>query len=187
MAYSYSIVDQELKNYCKNLINSNSLQAEATFDGLMDRYNLTSDNTDGNLDTTLIEILEAQTNADEQRFQDQRMAMESDKSVICEGSKLNLSTYGEIRVGDKAYDPLSDMVMEIDEENVDYANEEYHLILSVEKAPEKKEFNIQVCRTGYGFANIKVSANTREEAEEIALEDAGDYSYNENDADYTIS
>ena len=52
--------------------------------------------------------------------------------------------------------------------------------------PEEKEYNIQVCRTGIGFATITVHATTQEEAEEQALEEAGDHNYNENNADYTI-
>jgi len=183
----YSIVDQELKNYCENLIDKSLQQADAVLDQLVDRYNLTSDNTDGFFETTLLEILNAQTKAQNQLIQDQRMSVESDKSIIRDGKLYKLSTQSQILIGDKAYNPLINMIMDIDEENVDHANEEYFLVLSVEDAPEPKEFNIQVCRTGYGFANIKVKAHTREEAEELAIENAGDYTYNESDAEYTIS
>ena len=183
----YSIVDQELRRYFENHIDKNSMQAEILFDQLTDRYNLTPDNTGGFPETTLLEILNAQTNAQNQLIQDQRMSVESDKSIIRDGKLYKLSTQSQILIGDKAYNPISNMVMEIDEENVDHANEEYYLVLSEEDAPEPKEFNIQVCRTGYGFANIKVVARTHEEAEEFAIENAGNYSYNENDAEYTIS
>ena len=183
----YSIVDQELKNYCGNLIDKNSEQAGAVFDQLMDRYNLTTDNTNGFFDSTLLEILNAQTEAQNQLIQDQRMSLESDKSIIRDGKLYKLSTQSQILIGDKAYNPYINMIMDIDEEIIDHANKEYHLVLSEEDAPEPKEFNIQVCRTGYGFANTKVKAHTREEAEELAIENAGDYSYNENDAEYTIS
>jgi hypothetical protein len=47
-------------------------------------------------------------------------------------------------------------------------------------------FTIEVCRTGYGFAQISVIARTIEEAEELALEEAGNYEFREKDADYKI-
>jgi hypothetical protein len=48
------------------------------------------------------------------------------------------------------------------------------------------EATIEVCRTGYGFAQISVIARTIEEAEELALEEAGNYEFREKDADYKI-
>ena len=42
-----------------------------------------------------------------------------------------------------------------------------------------------VCRTSHGFNEIEVEAKTPEQAEEIALEKAGNYLFSEKSADYT--
>ena len=47
-----------------------------------------------------------------------------------------------------------------------------------------KKFKVKVCRTSYSFNEIEVEAETPEEAEEIALEKAGNYLYSESHADY---
>lgn len=49
----------------------------------------------------------------------------------------------------------------------------------------KKKFKVEVCRTSYGFNEVEVEAETPEEAEEIALEEAGNYLYSESHAEYT--
>lgn len=49
------------------------------------------------------------------------------------------------------------------------------------------EFDIDVCRTGFGFATIKVKAENEFEAGQIALDRAGNYDYNEKHSDYTLS
>ena len=48
----------------------------------------------------------------------------------------------------------------------------------------KRKFIVEVCRTSYGFNEVEVEAETPEEAEEIALEGAGNYLYSESHADY---
>lgn len=50
-----------------------------------------------------------------------------------------------------------------------------------------KEFDIPVCRTGYGFATITVKAKTQKQAERLALEEAGNHDFSEKDADYTLA
>jgi len=47
-----------------------------------------------------------------------------------------------------------------------------------------KKFKVKVCRTSYSFNEIEVEAETPEEAEEIALEKAGNYLYSESNAEY---
>jgi len=49
----------------------------------------------------------------------------------------------------------------------------------------KKKFKVMVCRTSHGFNEIEVEAKTPEQAEEIALEKAGNYLFSEKSADYT--
>jgi hypothetical protein len=48
------------------------------------------------------------------------------------------------------------------------------------------KFEIDVCRTGYGFARIEVEAETKEVAENLALDEAGDHDYNEKSSEYTL-
>jgi len=47
-------------------------------------------------------------------------------------------------------------------------------------------FTISVCRTGYGFRDIDVEANSEEEASEKALELAGDHEYSEKESEYSV-
>lgn len=49
-----------------------------------------------------------------------------------------------------------------------------------------KKFIIPVARIGYGFANIEVDANSQKEAEEQALDVAGDHEFAEKSSDYEI-
>lgn len=49
-----------------------------------------------------------------------------------------------------------------------------------------QKFEVQVCRTGYGFATIVVEAETQAEANELALDEAGDHEYNEKDSEYAL-
>jgi hypothetical protein len=48
-----------------------------------------------------------------------------------------------------------------------------------------KKFTVKVCRTSYGFNDIEVDAETPEQAEEIALEKAGDHLVSESSSEYT--
>lgn len=48
-----------------------------------------------------------------------------------------------------------------------------------------KSWNVPILRTGYGHAMIAVSARTEEEAIEKAIDEAGNESFSEKDADYS--
>jgi hypothetical protein len=50
----------------------------------------------------------------------------------------------------------------------------------------EKSWSANVCRTGYGFADFVVNARTSAEAEERALDTAGNYSYSEKNSDYEV-
>ena len=50
----------------------------------------------------------------------------------------------------------------------------------------EKEYEVNICRTSFAFANIRVKANSLDEATERALNEAGNHSYSEKDADYTV-
>ena len=50
----------------------------------------------------------------------------------------------------------------------------------------KKKFEIPVTRIGYAYKNIEVNANSQEEAEEIALDTAGDEEFSERESDYVL-
>lgn len=58
------------------------------------------------------------------------------------------------------------------------------------KLPRRKKeppgiFDVNVCRTGYGFATIRVQADNSKEASLKALDVAGNFSYSEKDAEYS--
>lgn len=48
-----------------------------------------------------------------------------------------------------------------------------------------QEFKIEVCRTSYAFATITVTADSYDEAVEKALDEAGEHTYSEKDAEYS--
>lgn len=50
---------------------------------------------------------------------------------------------------------------------------------------EPVSFEVDVVRTGYGARTIVVKAHSAAEAQELALEEAGNHEYNEHTADYT--
>ena len=52
--------------------------------------------------------------------------------------------------------------------------------------PEDREFEVAVIRIAYGSRKIRVKAKSQFEAEQKALNEAGDYEFSEHDADYEI-
>lgn len=50
----------------------------------------------------------------------------------------------------------------------------------------EQEYEVNICRTSFAFANVRVKANSLDEATERALNEAGNHSYSEKDADYTF-
>lgn len=50
----------------------------------------------------------------------------------------------------------------------------------------KKKFEIPVTRIGYSYKTITVEANSQKEAEEIALDTAGDEEFSERESDYVL-
>jgi len=55
------------------------------------------------------------------------------------------------------------------------------------KPGKKKKFAVEVVRTSYAFKTIEVEATSQEEANKLALDQAGDHEYSEKDADYKIA
>jgi len=49
----------------------------------------------------------------------------------------------------------------------------------------KKDWNVPVCRTGFGHNTLTVRARTEREAVEKALYEAGNHEYSEKEADYS--
>lgn len=49
-----------------------------------------------------------------------------------------------------------------------------------------KTFKVKVCRISYSFADIEIQANNQSEAEEKALDDAGEHDFCESDYEYKI-
>lgn len=47
-------------------------------------------------------------------------------------------------------------------------------------------FDVDVCRTGFGFATIQIRASSEFEAQQAALDQAGDHLFSEKDSEYTL-
>jgi hypothetical protein len=47
-----------------------------------------------------------------------------------------------------------------------------------------REWDVPVCRVGYGHNTLRVEARTAEEAKQIALEEAGNHEYSEKSSEY---
>jgi hypothetical protein len=56
-----------------------------------------------------------------------------------------------------------------------------------DQSAEPRLFSVEVCRVGYGFATIEVMAISQEDAEEKALDEAGDHEYSEKSSEYSIA
>jgi hypothetical protein len=56
---------------------------------------------------------------------------------------------------------------------------------AVNETPEPRIWNVPVCRTGWGSRTIQVVATTEDEAIELAIDEAGDHEFSENNAEYT--
>jgi len=52
--------------------------------------------------------------------------------------------------------------------------------------PDEREFEVAVVRIAYGSRKIRVKAKSQFQAEQKALDEAGDYEFSERDADYEI-
>jgi len=50
-----------------------------------------------------------------------------------------------------------------------------------------EKYKIEVCRIGYGYKTIEVEATSQEEAENMALDEAGDHEFSEKDAEYVLT
>jgi len=64
-----------------------------------------------------------------------------------------------------------------------------HRWCTVETLPVDNEckFIVSVTRTSYSTRNIEVDATSRKEAEELAIDAAGDYEFSEQNADYSTN
>jgi hypothetical protein len=52
---------------------------------------------------------------------------------------------------------------------------------------ELADYEVEVCRIGYGVRTITVKARNEVEAKELALEQAGDHAFSEHDSDYVAN
>ena len=53
--------------------------------------------------------------------------------------------------------------------------------------PKKKKYSVEICRTSYAFTTIEVEAESEEEAEDLAYDEAGNHDFSEKDADYSVA
>jgi hypothetical protein len=55
------------------------------------------------------------------------------------------------------------------------------------KKAQERYFDVEVMRIGYGYSTIRVRAISEEEANEKALDEAGDHDFSEKSSDYKIA
>lgn len=59
--------------------------------------------------------------------------------------------------------------------------------MTKETSQKQQTFDVDLCRIGYGFASITVESSNEYEAQQKALDLAGNHEYSEKDAEYTLS
>ncbi len=79
-------------------------------------------------------------------------------------------------------DELVELGFASPEDAAEWAREQGYIPMS----QDPETYEVSVCRTGYGFHRIQVQARSAEEAEELALDEAGDHSYSEKTSEYTL-
>lgn len=62
---------------------------------------------------------------------------------------------------------------------------EYGVTASEFEYNEEVEFTVSITRVAYANRNITVKAKTRKEAEEMAIDEAGEHEFNEHTSEYT--
>lgn len=72
-------------------------------------------------------------------------------------------------------------------ETKNYMRPDVVLLIDNAKPGKKQTFAVEVVRTSYAFKTIEVEATSQEEAEKLALDEAGDHLYSEKDADYKLA
>lgn len=85
----------------------------------------------------------------------------------------------ELFIGDLKY-AISELQKALDEAQKIMDEEE------VVEESQMQDFEIPVVRIGYGFKTIKVRAKSQEEAEQLALDEAGNQEFSEKESDYKI-
>jgi len=177
-----TVIDQQLKTYLEKFQNGGK-QADAILDQLMDRYNLTSDSTDGFFDSVLTEIHEAQVKAEDFLYPT------PDRFMIDDGHQYGVKFDNrDVKIGEESWNPTSGCPVEIHEGNLKYAKHEYWAIVSVEEAPEvpkKQDFKIVLKRTSFAYNTLSVRALTYEEAVNMALDGAESFEYEKGEEEFT--
>jgi hypothetical protein len=57
----------------------------------------------------------------------------------------------------------------------------------LKKVAPKTLYQVELCRTGYGFVTIEVEARSQGHANDIALDEADNYEYTEKTSEYSIA
>lgn len=92
-------------------------------------------------------------------------------------SSMEINTYHYDQIHDALWSCNIDAIYDAVVEFLNWYNEEIN---------PKRTFKVPVRRIGYSFKTIEVEAHSEEEAEEIALEEAGSYEFSESSSEYEI-
>jgi len=178
-------IDQELKQYIELLKEGKEGQkgcAGENLYNLRNRYRFDAQTSYSDAHKALEKIYDIQVTSDV------FLNPVPDSYEYVDGKKYGVVVDApEFKIGDEAWSPTLGCAVFVDEENIDHANEECWAIISCEEAeePQPKEFEIEVCRTSYAHRTIKVKALDYTEACDLAIEEAGNYEYSENNAEYS--
>lgn len=176
-------IDQELKQYLENIEKGQAENTAENLYNLRNRYGFDIKTSYSDAHECLKQIYDIQVQSDEILNPKAERFETFDGHVY--GVKLDCKAF---KIGDEVWNPLSGCPMIVHEDNIDFANEEYWEIVSIEEEPElpvAREWSIEVCRTAYAHRTIKVKALTYEDACELACDEAGGFEFSESDAEYS--
>jgi len=127
-------------------------------------------------------LCQIDVNIDSETPQDDSLESE----IAQDGVLYKLDWDAIINIDDEAYSPLSGAVIPIcEEDDIIYVNETYGRVYEKETLVEK-EFLVPVSRVGYSNRTMSVLAFTQDEANDKALDEAGNHEYSEHTSDYEL-
>ena len=101
---------------------------------------------------------------------------------------------GETDTSGAVRDVITDLLHFCEQNDIDFSDRlsnattvfEEEQSLESEEEQKDRKYHVQMVRIGYGFHTIEVVAKNPNEARLKALDDAGNHSYNEKDANYEV-
>ena len=173
-------IDQELKQYLDNIKKGEAENTAENLYNLRNRYNFDIKTSYSDAHKALEKIYEIQVTSDV--FLNPKAELFEEFDGHSYGIVLDCEAF---KIGEEVWNPLSGCPVDVHEDNIDHANEEYWRIVSCEVIPQPKDFQIQVCRTSYAYRTINLKALNHKEACDLAIEEAGNCEFGSGEAEYS--